>query len=32
MQTLDLLLVAVDAVVDVLFYSGQCAPGFGGAL
>lgn len=32
MQTLDLLIIVADAVVDVLFYSGQCAPGFGGAL
>lgn len=32
MQTLDLFVVFANAALDVLLYSGQCAPGFGGAL
>lgn len=32
MQPLDLIIIAANAALDVLLYSGQCAPGFGGAL
>lgn len=32
MTTFDLFIVFTTAALDVLLYSGQCAPGFGGAL
>lgn len=32
MQPLDLIVIVASAALDVLLYSGQCAPGFGGAL
>lgn len=32
MENVEVLIAFTNAVIDVLLYSGQCAPGFGGAL